>query len=138
MSTTSTTTGRPAKGARSAPPSPDRRSRAGQPRRSTGSRSPARKSQAIAGWLFSLPFVVVFLLFSAWPIVWSLFMSVTDMTSRDLRTRSARIVIEANAAQGVRTYIMGESFSIACRCVERIGQSEVEIGAVLGRQAGAV
>ncbi|WP_278235824.1 sugar ABC transporter permease [Isoptericola sp. AK164] len=45
-----------------------------------------RSSQALAGWLFSLPFVTVFAVFFAWPILWSLFMSLTDMTSRDLRT----------------------------------------------------
>ncbi|WP_249138448.1 carbohydrate ABC transporter permease [Phycicoccus avicenniae] len=44
-----------------------------------------QRSQAIAGWAFSLPFVLVFLVFSAWPILWSLFMSFTNMTSRDLR-----------------------------------------------------
>lgn len=85
MSTTRTTTGRPAEGARSVHGKVERATRSTPPR-PKGTRSATRRSQAIAGWLFSLPFVVVFLLFSAWPIVWSLFMSVTDMTSRDLRT----------------------------------------------------
>lgn len=85
MSTTRSTTGRPAEGARSAPRRPEEGPRSARPRPAKRPRS-ARRSQAIAGWLFSLPFVLVFLLFSAWPIVWSLFMSVTDMTSRDLRT----------------------------------------------------
>lgn len=59
--------------------------RAGR-RTTRGARSASHRSQAVAGWLFSLPFVLVFLVFHAWPILWSLFMSLTDMTSRDLRT----------------------------------------------------
>ncbi|ADJ48974.1 sugar ABC transporter permease [Amycolatopsis mediterranei S699] len=54
-------------------------------RPAAGPPSASRRSQAVAGWLFSLPFVLVFLVFYAWPIIWSLLMSLTDMTSRDLR-----------------------------------------------------
>ncbi|WP_249138452.1 carbohydrate ABC transporter permease [Phycicoccus avicenniae] len=45
-----------------------------------------RREEAVAGWLLALPFVVVFLVFSLWPMLWSLFMSFTDMTNRDLRS----------------------------------------------------
>ena len=45
-----------------------------------------RRPQTVAGWLLVAPFVLVFLTFSLWPIIWSLMMSVTDMTSRDLRS----------------------------------------------------
>jgi len=40
----------------------------------------------LTAWLFSLPFVVLFLVFMAGPIVASLGMSFTDMTTRDLET----------------------------------------------------
>lgn len=39
-----------------------------------------------AAWVLALPFCLLFLLFTVWPVVQSLFMSVTDTTSRDLRT----------------------------------------------------
>lgn len=45
-----------------------------------------RRAEARAGWILALPFVLVFVIFSLWPMLWSLFMSVTDMTNRDLRT----------------------------------------------------
>lgn len=38
------------------------------------------------GWGFSLPFVVIFCLFSLFPLLSSIYMSFTDITSRDLRT----------------------------------------------------
>jgi len=40
----------------------------------------------LTAWLFALPFVVLFLVFMAGPIVGSLVMSFTDMTTRDLQT----------------------------------------------------
>src|SRR5690242_1093052 len=59
-----------------------------------GSRSPrgeARRSgrkvlrEGRAAWLLALPFCLLFLLFTAWPVLQSLFMSFTDTKSRDLR-----------------------------------------------------
>ncbi|WP_414684215.1 carbohydrate ABC transporter permease [Microbacterium sp.] len=57
---------------RSAPPSPAMRRRA--------------RRMTLTAWLFALPFVVLFLVFMAGPIVGSLVMSFTDMTTRDLQT----------------------------------------------------
>jgi multiple sugar transport system permease protein len=39
-----------------------------------------------AAWMLALPFCVLFLVFTAWPVVQSLFMSLTDTKSRDLRS----------------------------------------------------
>jgi multiple sugar transport system permease protein len=47
---------------------------------------PSRRSQAVAGWILASPFVVVFLVFTAGPVLASLGMSFTDMRSTDLRT----------------------------------------------------
>ena len=44
-----------------------------------------RRRQTLAAWLFALPFVVLFVVFMAGPVVASLAMSFTDFTSRDLR-----------------------------------------------------
>ncbi|MFP5417192.1 MAG: carbohydrate ABC transporter permease [Actinomycetes bacterium] len=43
-------------------------------------------AEARAGWLLSIPFVLFFAVFTAWPIIQSMFMSFTDTRSRDLRT----------------------------------------------------
>ena len=56
--------------------------------------SPARRprrnardvAQARAGLLLSTPFVILFLVFIAWPVVQSMFMSFTDMRISDIRT----------------------------------------------------
>lgn len=40
----------------------------------------------LTAWMFALPFVVLFVVFMAGPIVGSLLMSFTDMTTRDLQT----------------------------------------------------
>ncbi len=40
----------------------------------------------LTAWLFATPFVVLFLVFMAGPIIASLGMSFTDMTTRDLQT----------------------------------------------------
>lgn len=42
--------------------------------------------QGPAAWLLALPFCLLFLVFTAWPVVQSLFMSLTDTKSRDLRS----------------------------------------------------
>jgi multiple sugar transport system permease protein len=47
---------------------------------------PTRRSQAVAGWILASPFVVVFLVFTAGPVLASLGMSFTDMRSTDLRS----------------------------------------------------
>ena len=39
-----------------------------------------------AAWMLALPFCLLFLVFTAWPVVQSLFMSLTDTKSRDLRS----------------------------------------------------
>jgi multiple sugar transport system permease protein len=41
--------------------------------------------QGRAAWMLALPFCLLFLVFTAWPVVQSLFMSLTDTKSRDLR-----------------------------------------------------
>lgn len=49
-------------------------------------RSRLRRRRSLVAWGFAAPFVVLFLVFMAWPVVSSLFMAVTDIKSRDLRT----------------------------------------------------
>jgi len=39
----------------------------------------------VAAWTLALPFCLLFLVFTAWPVVQSLFMSITDTKARDLR-----------------------------------------------------
>ena len=62
----------PAQAKRTAPSSPRR------PRRGA--------AEARAGLVLSVPFVLFFLTFTAWPIIQSMFMSFTNTQSRDLRT----------------------------------------------------
>jgi multiple sugar transport system permease protein len=47
--------------------------------------APGRRRRAIAGWLFALPFTVLFAVFMAGPILMSLVMSFTDIRSADVR-----------------------------------------------------
>ncbi|MEO7070629.1 MAG: sugar ABC transporter permease [Nostocoides sp.] len=48
---------------------------------------PARRGrEARAAWILALPFTVLFLIFTAWPLLQSLFMSFTDTKSRDLKS----------------------------------------------------
>ncbi|KRD44116.1 sugar ABC transporter permease [Cellulomonas sp. Root930] len=47
--------------------------------------SPMHRRRSIAAWGMAAPFVLFFLVFTAWPVVSSLFMSVTDIKSRDLQ-----------------------------------------------------
>jgi len=51
------------------------------PRRSTG-----KSRQSRAAWILALPFLLLFTVFTAWPVISSLYMSFTDIKSRDLRT----------------------------------------------------
>jgi multiple sugar transport system permease protein len=53
---------------------------------STGVVDPTRRGQAVAGWILASPFVVLFLVFTAGPVLASLGMSFTDMRSTDLRS----------------------------------------------------
>jgi multiple sugar transport system permease protein len=72
------------------------------PRGGTGKPSPsparggvARRAlrEGPAAWMLALPFCLLFLIFTAWPVVQSLFMSLTDTKSRDLRRPFAVNVI---------------------------------------------
>ncbi|MGP4916525.1 carbohydrate ABC transporter permease [Brachybacterium tyrofermentans] len=72
------------------PPSPSRsrgshrgRGSASRPGRRRGHRAAA---EARAGLLLSLPFVVLFGIFIAWPVLQSMFMSFTDMRITDIRS----------------------------------------------------
>lgn len=65
------------------------RSSPGGPEKSTGT----GLKQGRAAWVLALPFCLLFLVFTAWPVIQSLFMSLTDTTSRDLRTPFAVNVI---------------------------------------------
>ncbi len=47
--------------------------------------SPLRRRRSIAAWGMAAPFVLLFLVFTAWPVLSSLFMSFTDIKSRDLQ-----------------------------------------------------
>ena len=47
--------------------------------------SPLYRRRSIAAWGFALPFVLLFLTFTAGPVLMSLAMAVTDLKSRDLR-----------------------------------------------------
>ncbi|WP_022886803.1 carbohydrate ABC transporter permease [Glaciibacter superstes] len=49
-------------------------------------RSPGRRKLTWTAWGFATPFLILFLVFMAGPIVASLLMSFTDLTTRDLRT----------------------------------------------------
>src|SRR6476469_2421003 len=46
-----------------------------------------------AAWVLALPFCLLFLTFTVWPVLQSLFMSITDTRARDLRTPFAVDVI---------------------------------------------
>ncbi len=50
------------------------------------SRSRTVLREGRAAWVLALPFCLLFLVFTVWPVVQSLFMSFTDTRSRDLRT----------------------------------------------------
>ena len=54
------------------------------PRRGGAGRRAIREGRA--AWMLALPFCLLFLVFTAWPVFQSLFMSFTDTKSRDLRS----------------------------------------------------
>ena len=43
-------------------------------------------AQGKAAWILALPFMLLFTVFTAWPVISSLYFSVTDIKSRDLRS----------------------------------------------------
>jgi len=45
-----------------------------------------RSRQNLAAWILALPFLLLFVVFTAWPVISSLYMSFTDIKSRDLRS----------------------------------------------------
>ncbi len=49
------------------------------------SKRPRRRREERAAWILALPFMLLFLAFTAWPVVQSVFMSFTDTGARDLR-----------------------------------------------------
>jgi multiple sugar transport system permease protein len=55
-----------------------------EPSRSRTVRSGLREGQA--AWILTIPFALLFLVFTLWPVIQSLFMSFTDTKSKDLRT----------------------------------------------------
>jgi multiple sugar transport system permease protein len=65
-----------------------RRERPAKDSRPTKSRhvDPTRRSQAVAAWILALPFCLLFLVFTAGPVLASLGMSFTDMRSTDVRS----------------------------------------------------
>ncbi|HEX5524138.1 MAG TPA: sugar ABC transporter permease [Pedococcus sp.] len=58
-------------------------------RASRGKASPRGRAllrEGRAAWVLALPFCLLFLTFTVWPVLQSLFMSITDTRARDLRT----------------------------------------------------
>jgi multiple sugar transport system permease protein len=57
-------------------------------RRSKGSarKGKGQSRQSRAAWFLALPFMLLFSVFTAWPVISSLYMSFTDIKSRDLRS----------------------------------------------------
>ncbi|GAA1980377.1 sugar ABC transporter permease [Terrabacter lapilli] len=53
----------------------------------------ARRREGRAAWILAVPFCLLFLAFTAWPVVQSLFMSFTDTRARDLRNPFAVNII---------------------------------------------
>ena len=55
--------------------------------RSSGrGRSGGARLEERAGWLLTLPFLLLFLVFTAWPVIQSVFFAFTDIRNKDLRT----------------------------------------------------
>lgn len=71
------------------PPTQD--GRGGLPAKAKGtgkvraSRPPGARREARAGWILTLPFLLLFVIFTAWPVIQSVFFSFTDIRNRDLR-----------------------------------------------------
>ena len=67
-------------------PAPPQARRATRSSRSSRSRAPGKGREERAAWILAVPFVLLFLVFTAWPVIQSVFMSFTDITSRDIRS----------------------------------------------------
>ena len=63
---------------------PARSHRALKPPKARRGSSQSRQSRA--AWILALPFMLLFTIFTAWPVISSLYMSMTDIKSRDLRS----------------------------------------------------
>lgn len=82
-------TGSPAGPVTPAPAASPGRSDTGSPGGRTASRTPGRKSvsrEGRAAWILALPFTLLFLVFTAWPLMQSVFLALTDTKAKDLRT----------------------------------------------------
>jgi multiple sugar transport system permease protein len=55
------------------------------PARSRFTRAPGAAREERAGWMLTLPFLLLFLVFTTWPVIQSVFFSFTDIRNRDLR-----------------------------------------------------
>ena len=53
---------------------------------SSRSARPSRLREGRAAWILALPFLLIFLVFTVWPVLQSLFMSFTDTKAKDLTT----------------------------------------------------
>jgi multiple sugar transport system permease protein len=65
---------------------PTARRRLGRSNGSSSRRHNGSALQSRAAWILSLPFLLLFAVFTAWPVISSLYFSVTDIKSRDLRS----------------------------------------------------
>ena len=61
-----------------------RSSEAPKPPAARRRKGPSKQSRA--AWILALPFLSLFTVFTAWPVISSLYMSLTDIKSRDLRS----------------------------------------------------
>ena len=69
------------------PERPREGSPGGRPgRRARRAVNPSARREGRAAWMLAVPFCVLFLVFTAWPVIQSLFMSITDTKAADLRT----------------------------------------------------
>ena len=68
-----------------------RHRRAGPPSRTR--RTSGRRREGRAAWILALPFCLLFLVFTLWPVIQSLFMSFTDTKAKDLRSPFAVDII---------------------------------------------
>src|SRR5665811_1843211 len=56
------------------------------PRPPAARRRKGPSKQSKAAWILALPFLSLFSVFTAWPVISSLYMSLTDIKSKDLRS----------------------------------------------------
>lgn len=54
--------------------------------RPSSTKRPIRRREERAAWILAVPFILLFLAFTAWPVAQSVFMSFTDTGARDLRS----------------------------------------------------